>query len=41
VVPRSALRATLGRVLGLLRNPLPAVEAAPPSLAEAEPRGAE
>ena len=41
VVPRAELRATLGRILGLLRNPLATAEAAPPPLAEAEPRGAE
>jgi acetyl-CoA carboxylase carboxyl transferase subunit beta len=41
VVPRSELHATLGRILGLLHNPLAAIEAAPPALAETEPRGAE
>jgi acetyl-CoA carboxylase carboxyl transferase subunit beta len=41
VVTRAELRATLGRILGLLRNPLAPVETAPPPLAEAEPRGAE
>jgi acetyl-CoA carboxylase carboxyl transferase subunit beta len=43
VVPRAELRATLGRILGLLRDrdPHPTVEVAPPALAEMEPRGAE
>jgi len=41
VVPRAELRATLGRIIGLLRDPHPAAELPAPTPAEAEPRGAE
>ncbi len=41
VVRRTELRATLGRILGLLRDPHPSAEVAPATPAEADPRGAE
>jgi acetyl-CoA carboxylase carboxyl transferase subunit beta len=41
VVPRTELRATLGRIIGLLRNRHPVTELQMPAPAEAEPRGAE
>ena len=41
VVPRAELRATLGRILGLLREPQPAAGAAPAVAADGEVGGAE
>ncbi len=41
VVARAELRETLGRIIGLLRDPQPPAETAPPIEAEASPRGAE
>jgi acetyl-CoA carboxylase carboxyl transferase subunit beta len=41
VVPRAELRATLGRIIGLLRDPRPPAELPMPMEAEAEPRAAE
>jgi acetyl-CoA carboxylase carboxyl transferase subunit beta len=41
VVPRAELRATLGRIIGLLRDRHPATELPMPAPAEAELRGAE
>ena len=41
VVPRTELRARLGQIIGLLRNPQPAAEPTTPAQAEMEPRGAE
>ena len=41
VVPRAELRATLGRILGLLREPQPAAGAAPAVAADGEAGGAE
>src|ERR1700757_3985904 len=40
VVPRAELRATLGRIIGLLRDQQRSEESAPPAPAEAEARGA-
>ena len=40
VVRRAELRATLGRIIGILRDPQPSGEVVPPEQAEAEPRGA-
>ena len=40
VVPRAELRATLGRILGLLRDPHSSGEVVPTAPAEADPRGA-
>jgi acetyl-CoA carboxylase carboxyl transferase subunit beta len=41
VVPRAELRTTLGRILGLLRDPHPSGEVAPTAPAEADPRAAQ
>ena len=41
VVPRAELRVTLGRIIGLLRDPRPRAELPMPMEAEAEPRAAE
>jgi acetyl-CoA carboxylase carboxyl transferase subunit beta len=41
VVPRAELRATLGRILGLLRDPRPSGEVVPTAPAEADPRAAQ
>jgi acetyl-CoA carboxylase carboxyl transferase subunit beta len=41
VVPRAELRTTLGRIIGLLRDPHPPAELPMPMEAEAEPRAAE
>ena len=41
VVPRAELRATLGRIIGLLRDPHPAAAPAMPAPVETEPREAE
>jgi acetyl-CoA carboxylase carboxyl transferase subunit beta len=41
VVPRAELRATLGRILGLLRDPHSSGEVVPTAPAEADPRGAQ
>jgi acetyl-CoA carboxylase carboxyl transferase subunit beta len=41
VVPRAELRATLGRILGLLRDPRPSSEVVPTAPVEADPRGAQ
>src|SRR5262249_14258637 len=41
VLPRAELRATLGRIIGLLRDPLPPVEVIIPEQAEVKIKGAE
>ena len=41
VVPRAELRTTLGRILGLLRDPHPSGEVVPTPSAEADPRAAQ
>jgi acetyl-CoA carboxylase carboxyl transferase subunit beta len=41
VVPRAELRTTLGRILGLLRDPHPSGEVVPMPSAEADPRAAQ
>ena len=40
VVPRAELRASLGRIIGLLRDPHPSVSVVTPEQSEAEPRAA-
>ncbi|HWO86830.1 MAG TPA: carboxyl transferase domain-containing protein, partial [Stellaceae bacterium] len=41
VVPRAELRTTLGRILGLLRDPHPSGEVVPTAPTEADPRAAQ